>query len=216
MRARLAEIAEALPAPGELAHMPGSAPLSPPIELDLRMRSYNTEVLMETQLRDPDAEVADDLLLSPQLVHCLRWTGPNNPLERKVWNDRGKLGEDCERAFSARWLIVVRTVRYDLPELVALEIFVADLPDRALRIAFPIVLEGSYKQADLGRDRWAADAMSQLRSDSWAVARCTLAAQLGELTGARIDLGEQPDAEDPCASPPTSFRAVESSKPVRR
>jgi hypothetical protein len=218
MRARLAEIADALPAAGDLEEMPKSALLSPPIELDFRTRSYNTEVLMETQLRDPDAEVAHDLLLSPQLVHCLRWTGPKNPLEQNAWNDRGPIGDDCERAFAVRWLIVVRTVAYDLPEKISLEVFVADLPDRAIRFAFPIVLEGSFKKADIGRDRFAEDAMTELRSDSWAVARCTLAARLRTLSAARIELAEKPGAIDPCASPPATFREVQGSQepPARR
>lgn len=208
MRERLRRIHARLPRPGTATLDPPSA-LSPPLSLDFRERRFNADVLMEEQLLDPDQQIGSrfDLMLSPELLHCLAWTGPKNPLDRSVWDDSTDLGRDCARAFGIAWLVVVRTRAYELPERVSLEVFVVEMATATVRAAFSVELAGRYRKADLGRGRFASEAERQLASDAFVVARCEVARRLGALPGARVDLGRDwPSvAPNPCASVPKTF-----------
>jgi hypothetical protein len=181
--------------------------------LDYQGDASTADVLMETQLRDPDRDMSRelDVMLSPELLSCLMWTGPRNPLDQSVWDDSGDLGPDCERAFAAPWLVVVRTVVYDLPETIELEVFVVDMGRRAFVAGFPLALRGRYRRQDLGRGPWAGEAERQLRSDAFVVARCEIARRLDELPGTTIGLSEAwafPGIRNPCAKLPKTFSSV--------
>lgn len=209
VRARLARVARLLPPPGSLAApAPVRGSLSPPFVLDFRHGDHTADVLMESQLTSPDRDLDFDLLLSPQLLHCLAWTGPKNPLDPSVWDDPSDLGPECERAFALPWLAVVRTLAYDLPERIDLELYVVDLRAERVISASPIHLRGRYQKADVGRGRFAAKALDELRSDAFVTARCAVAAHLAKLPLARVDLSESwaGAASQPCArSGPGSF-----------
>lgn len=211
-RSRLLEIAHALPAPGterEISPAPGG--FNPSLVLDFQRQSYTADVLMEQQLVDPDRKDVDfDLLLSPELLSCLLWTGPKNPLDRSVWNDRTDLGPECQAAFETRWLVVVRKREVVIPERVQLHVFVVDLHSGALAASFPIRLEGSYGHADIGRGKFASEALRQLRSDAFVVARCELGRKLSTFPATRVDMREHYSGADPCASQPRTFRVTQA------
>lgn len=217
-RSRLSEIAHALPAPGSERELAPSGGFDPSLVLDFQRRSYTADVLMEEQLTDPDRKHIElDLMLSPELLSCLLWTGPKNPLDESVWNDRTDLGPECEAAFRTRWLIVVRKREVAIPERVHLVVFVVDLHSGVLAASFPVWLEGSYGRDDVGRGSFASEALRQLRSDAFVVARCELGKKLATLPATRVDLREHHSGSDPCASVPGTFRpsraALEVPKP---
>jgi hypothetical protein len=206
VRSRLSEIAHALPAPGterELAPMGG---FNPSLVLDFQRQNYSADVLMEEQLVDPDRPLEFDLLLSHELLSCLLWTGPKNPLDQSVWNDRTELGPECEAAFRTRYLIVVRKVELAIPERVNLHVFVVDLQSGALQASFPIHLVGTYAKGDIGRGKFASEALRQLRSDAFVVARCELGKKLATLPATRVDLREHHSSSEPCGAVPRTFR----------
>lgn len=214
VRSRLARIAARLPAPGSVtATEPVRGSLTPPFVLDFRHGDHTADVLMEGQLASPDRELAFDLLLSPHLLHCLAWTGPKNPLHESAWDDRGDLGPECERAFALPWLAVVRTLAYELPERIDLELFVVDLRSERVVFAAPIRIRSRYRKADIGRGRFASKALGELRSEAFVTTRCAIAAQLAKLPLARVDLSESwaDTAREPCArsTPGAFFEATE-------
>ena len=213
MRSRLARVASALPETGSVSRLVAApVALSPPLVLDFQRREYSADILMAPQLTEPDREVSFDLMLSPHLLHCLEWTGPKNPLDPSVWGDRGDLGPECERAFAIPWLVVVRTVRYELPERIDLEVFVVSLESERVVAAFPLQIRGRYTQADVGRGRFAQSALSDLRSDAFVATRCALGARLAKLPGVRVELRESwlGSVSDPCAGVGrSSFHAVD-------
>ncbi len=132
-----------------------------------------------------------------------------NPLDRSVWSDRTELGRECEQAFAVRYLVVVRTLAFDIPEQVALEVFVVDLQSGQMMAAFPLALRGSYRRGDIGRGRFESEALRQLRSDAFVVARCEVGRRLAEIPGARVDLSEGWSVSgDACAQPPATFRVT--------
>ena len=212
MRSRLQRVAAGLPEAGTVTQPEPSQALSPPLVLDFRRRQHSGDVLMAPQLTNTDGEVAFDLMLSPHLLPCLAWTGPKNPLDPSVWNDRGDLGPECERAFGVPWLVVVRTVRYELPERIDLEVFLVSLRSERVVGAFPLHIRGRYTKADVGRGRFAAGALNELRSDAFVATRCALGRRLAKLPGARVDLSESwlGTVRDPCAGASNgSFSEVE-------
>lgn len=217
-RARLARVAARLPPAGIVTHR--RLPLTelvPPLVLNFQEAEVNTEVLMEEQLSRPEVDLSGrlDLMLSPELHSCLLWTGPNNPLDPSVWDDHTELGRDCERAFRTRYLVVVRTVAWDIPDRVALEVFVVDLASEAVLSSFPLSLIGRSSRADVGRGPWTNESLKQLRSDAFVTARCELARKLAELPGARVSLTGgwlEGAAGDACSNASaTSFRVESTS-----
>lgn len=208
-RSRLSEIAHALPAPGSERELSPNGGFNPSLVLDFQRQNYTADVLMEEQLENPDAkDIELDLMLSPELLSCLLWTGPKNPLDRSVWNDRTDLGPECEAAFRTRWLVVVRKREVAIPERVHLVVFVVDLESGSIAASFPIRLEGSYGRDDVGRGKFASEALRQLRSDAFVVARCELGKKLASLPATRVDLREHNSGSDPCASIPQTFRTA--------
>lgn len=205
VRTRLSEIAHALPPPGRERELAPAGGFNPSLVLDYQRQNYSADVLMEEQLTEPERSLEFDLLLSPELLSCLLWTGPKNPLDQSVWNDRTDLGPECEAAFRTRYLIVIRKVEIAIPERVNLHVFVVDLESGALRASFPIHLAGTYGKTDIGRGRFASEALRQLRSDAFVVARCELGEKLAALPATRVDLREH-SGSDPCASVPRTFR----------
>lgn len=219
LRSRLAEVSLALPAPGSLsvARLP-HAPLSPPLVLDYEGDTSTGDVLMEAQLTRPERDLSAelDLLLSIDLLSCLLWTGPRNPLDPSVWDDSTGLGRDCERAFALPWLAVVRTIVYELPERIELELYVVDTRNRHVVAAIPLALAGRYAKGDVGRGRFAAEALRQLRSDAFVVARCATLKRLAALPGARITREKSWMAEvDQCSRPPATFLEVAPLRSVQ-
>jgi hypothetical protein len=209
-RARLAEIGRALPPPGQEREVaPGPGGFDPSLVLDFQRQVYTADALMEEQLSDPDrSDIELDLILSPQLLSCLSWTGPKNPLDRSVWDDRTELGPECEAAFRTRWLVVVRKLEVAIPERVRLHVFVVDLGSGAIAASFPIHLTGDYRRGDIGRGKFASEALRQLRSDAFVVARCELARKLATFPATRVDMRDPYSASDPCASQPRTFRVT--------
>ncbi len=212
MRARLARISSVLPPVGSVIEASPAPTLEPPLVFDFRRKSFNADLLMASELTDPDTSPAFDLMLSPHLGSCLVWTGPRNPLDRSVWDERTDLGPECERAFALPWLIVARTVRLDLPERIDLELFVVDLRSERIVASLPLHVRGRYAKADLGRGRFATEALAQIRSDAYVATRCAVARRLARLPGASIDLRESwlGGPRDPCLDAEKSgFHPVE-------
>jgi hypothetical protein len=214
VRARLAEIAAVLPPPGREHRATPKGHFNPPFVLDFQKQEYTADVMMEPELRNPEHDAGFDLMLSPHLLSCLLWTGPKNPLDQSVWDDRGDLGQECEAAFRVRYLVVVRPAVVDIPERVLLQVFVVDLHAGELRARFPIALRGSYQREDIGRGRFASEAERQLSSDAFVVARCELGQRLARMPGARVDLREKYALVETCQRVPKTFRVVDEQLQV--
>ncbi len=219
-RERLRAVHGRLPPARKLARAFGPArPLSPPLVLDFQEPASTADALMFEQLAQPERDMSGelDLMLSPQLLNCLLWTGPKNPLDQSVWSDRTELGPDCERAFSVHWLVVPRTHLYELPEAVELEVFVVDLASGAVVAGLPLSLSGKYRRQDVGRGRWASEALRQLRSDAFVIARCEIARWLGELPGVtlRFRTEEVLGSGHPCQDVPRTFVVSRSLSSAR-
>jgi len=219
LRSRLVEVSLALPPPGAVgAARPPISAFVPPLVLDYEGGRSNADVLMESQLTRPERDISAelDLMLSVDLLSCLLWTGPKNPLDQSVWDDSTGLGADCERAFAVRWLVVIRPSVYDLPERVELQVFVVDMLRRQVVAEIPIALAGRYDKADLGRGRFAGEAERQLRSDAFVVARCAVSHRIDALPGAVVHARKSwLDGADACATVPTTFRELAPLRQAR-
>ncbi len=133
-------------------------------------------------------EQKQDVHLSIQSpVHfCLGWTGPKNPLSPDVWDDRGNLGAECEAALRHPWLVLLRVVESRLPERLFMEAFLIYVPNWKVTGSFPVVVNGRYREKDLGEGEWRKRAHPDLNSAFHEAASCELMMQLNNLPDARF------------------------------
>jgi hypothetical protein len=88
LREELREIRMRLPPPGSVRAESAPAGFVPPLVFD-RIKRFTADVLMVEHLDDPELDLpqAMDLMLSPTSI-LLCWTGPKNPLDESVWDER--------------------------------------------------------------------------------------------------------------------------------
>jgi hypothetical protein len=117
-REQLKKISESLPPKGSIGNNLTCRELNPKIRFDEKAEDINTEMLMFEQLSDPDFEPEWNLLLSGDLLHSIRWTGPKNPLSESVLSDNGEsIEKDLLAALEYRYLVVNRVNEITQPEL---------------------------------------------------------------------------------------------------
>jgi len=153
IRAAFAEIAKALPPAGsakEGARVEGLDPK--PVYDDLR-EVYNTEVVMEDQLADPDGKFRDplafDLILSRGLLRGIQWTGPRSPMSDSTRGARASTDfrKELDDALGLRYLLVNRILEHVPPVgvdennfrggRIRLEAFLVDLKTKQVLVGFP-------------------------------------------------------------------------------
>lgn len=208
-RAQLRRIAEALPPPGSVRRFEVPRRLEPPIVIDEHTMEINTDVLPLETLLDPDGEAAEvDFWIYPnRLITCVQWMGPNNPLHPDELDKRAHGVADCELVLEQPYVLVWRTLRYDVPVAVAIEAFLVDLRSGAIGASFPLSWRGGYTAADLGRGPWAGEAREQAERMIWSAMRCGLVSALRAMPGARVRV------RPPCSAKDSGARREPRPKP---
>jgi hypothetical protein len=204
-RTQLASLAAKMPAPGAVSRstLPGS--LSPPITHDAKGKGpINTEIVMAAQLTDPDVQLHSpeqvDLLMGDELLMCLMWTGPKNPMASSTLAARNgeSLEKGCRAALAYRYLVALRPAGYTRPVAVdernytagalVLEGSLFDLSTSALIGSFRVTATSADKVTYLARknenkeERLESFAYSSL----WDSARDGVAKALAPLASGRV------------------------------
>jgi hypothetical protein len=143
LRAAFAAISRLLPAEASEGDPAGLGGLDPKPVYDEIAAAFNTEIVMDWQLSDPN-ETSDqgdrfNLLLSKDLQESLLWTGPRSPLNDSLLSGRSKpeLVRTLENGLAYRYLAVNRILSHSPPKAVdersfhsgsiSLRCFLADL-----------------------------------------------------------------------------------------
>lgn len=149
LRGTLRTIHGKLPAPGALTRDQYRTNLNPLPAFNDKIRSKtNTAIVPPEHLLDPGATPTYDLIISGDLMHSLRWTGPDNPLAGSVLHAQaGEFAQTLERALAYRYITVYR------PATEGLDVFVFDLKTTELLASFRMKNVGGFTQArqELGR-----------------------------------------------------------------
>jgi hypothetical protein len=203
-RQQFNQIAKTLPPSGSVKAAI-VADLSPAPVYDAKSKSYNTEIVMYDQLLDPDIQSEDhsrlDLLLSGDLLTCMKWTGPNNPMSATTLDERaGDMEHTLKKALALRYLVVLRPANFVPPVAVNestykpgtadIEAFVVDMESIKVAGSFRFAaqsasqVEYSYKEGQSRPSQLAEFAYSSLYSD----ARRKLAPLLEHATGGQFVL----------------------------
>jgi hypothetical protein len=109
-----------LPAPGSVKEN-SPANLSPkPVYDSKNSGASNTEIAMYDQLLDPDTRPDGNrrlnLLLSGNLLTCMQWTGPKNPMSANVLDKSNpEMEQTLKQALSERYLVVLRPAAFLAP-----------------------------------------------------------------------------------------------------
>jgi hypothetical protein len=208
-RQQLAAIAASLPPVGgvENGAMPKSLP-KPFIFVydgtDERKNQQNVAIMMFDELVDPDVEPQKerfDLLFDGPLSRCLRWTGPKDPSLPTMRNAPATPGVlACASALDDPYLVVVRTVKFVVPEAVdattykgggvALELFVVDLAtSKVLGTTHVLAVNDDHITFTYDPSR-AVDKAGRLaafaHSELWGDARQQVMSQLAAIGGAKV------------------------------
>ncbi len=201
-RDQFKKIAQMLPTSGSVkGTMP--AKLSPSPVYNVKTDTYNTEIVMFDQLLDPDIESRDhnrlDLILAGDLLRCVQWTGPKNPMSSSALDQRaGNMEEQLKKALAIRYLVVVRPATYVAPTAVDentykpgmadIEVFITDMESNKVAGSFrysahsAAKVEYSYKKGESQASRLEEFAYSSLFTD----ARDQLAKLLTQTTGGQF------------------------------
>ena len=149
VRKKLAALTE------HLADPSADAPLKGLVFDEAKSTAATATILMPEQLSDPDAELRRgdaayvkrfDPIAGGELLFCLNWTGPKNPMGESAMSARNgdSLKAECERAAAqTKFVVVVETVSSVVPTLVSDGQFVggaADLRVTVLEFATQKVL----------------------------------------------------------------------------
>lgn len=181
----LSAIARDLPAPNEIGdeeRIPEE--MSPPPVFFEGGKNDPRATLEILELEDLAGKRAPLTLSIRSPVHfCLAWTGPDNPLQPVVWGDRTGLGPECSAALRRPWLVLLRTVEYDLPRLFRAEAFVVHVPTGRLAAWLPVEVRGAHPEKD------SADSV---HSAFYLAYEYELLRMLGRLPGAQIELDRSP------------------------
>jgi hypothetical protein len=124
------KMAAALPKPGSA--VPRDRKLAPPpVWSEERREASNIEIVAASELANPDVDPPYmNLLLSGDLLHAVRWTGPKNPMAGSARDERaGDFAGMLAKAFETRWLAAYRPRAGTLTKTGgsdALEVFVFD------------------------------------------------------------------------------------------
>jgi hypothetical protein len=200
-RAQLASLAKQMPALGSVTRSTLPSTLSPPISHDAKgSGALNTELLMAAQVANPDVVLQSpaqvDLLLGDELITCLQWTGPNNPMASSTLSARNgeSLEKECRVALSYRYLVALRPSGYARPVAVDeqhytagrldLEGFLFDLSSSKLLGSFHVsavsadAVTYAARKLERKEDRLEAFAYSTL----WENARAEIVKALAPLT----------------------------------
>jgi hypothetical protein len=203
-RQQFKQIAQMLPAPGSLKGAT-AANLSPPPVYNAKSNSYNTEIVMYDQLLDPDIESRGhnrlDLLLSGDLLRCVLWTGPKDPMNESVLDGRaGDMEQTLKKVLGFRYLVVLRPVNIVAPVAVNestykpgmadIEGVIVDMESNKVAAALRFTahsasqVEYSYKEGQSCRGQLEEFAYSSLCTD----ARQKLGPLLEQTTGGQFVL----------------------------
>lgn len=200
MREKLKDLHAKLPAPGQISEPVERVEFEPPTPVyDAKSKTGNTEIVMDEDLLRPEDDPEFDLMLSLDLNRCLAWAGPESPLAESAKSSAaGSIEEEFKRALSWQYLVVVRVVSYEPPQIVAdgkfsggdasFEAFVFRASDSKLLVAFPFAAKSaenisySYKPTDSKQERAAAF----VKSSAYTAARKSLAEKLVQVTGGQF------------------------------
>lgn len=193
--AKIEKLVATLPPPGSVTENKGDLPLDPPLVYDQVADEYNCDIIHLEQVKDSEAELPFDLLLSYDLARHLLWTAPDSFM-RKREDSAGTLAERLDATLARRYVVVHRAVEVVLPEAIdhgsykpgraAFEGFVLDL------VADKVV--GSYRisartHAEAGYSGGTMDSMiASVRSGMWTMARDKVKEALTEVTGGKVVL----------------------------
>lgn len=202
-RAKLKRVADGLPPSGSVTRDALPPGLDPRPTYDVENKHYNTAILMAEQCADPDHHFDERSLTrfdlnvyEDEFLTHLKWTGDRNPMVGSALQTRHRdFPEQLERTLGFRYLVVVRTLRYEPPVLVGdksfvggeveFEAFLVDLQSekvlggfrRAVHVEPQVmVTRAPTEDAAGGLRRWV---YSQL----WQKARKEVAAALSQGTG---------------------------------
>lgn len=192
-RSDLATIAAKLPAPGAV---PDRKVSLSPLPISRYNGSGNTVFLALEQLRDPDAKPSFDFLLGGNLLRCLQWAGPKNPLVSSALRSRADdMANSFEDALNCRYVGVLRTLNYQPPEIVGdkgfrggaleVEVILTDLMTKEIHTGFRVSARTDSKVTVQFREGENRDSRAEahVHSTLWSNARKQLAAGLSERTG---------------------------------
>ena len=141
MRKQFFKLASTMPTAGELK--PLEAKLIPaPVWHEGQRDKNNIEIVMAEELWNPEqSPQGRNLYLSDELMYCVRWTGPKNPMSSTIMGDRaGDFPERMNRAFGLPWLAAYR------PSNAGLEVYVFDLRNGGIVAATIVKTLGDYSQ----------------------------------------------------------------------
>lgn len=144
MRKQFIKLAAKLPGVGDVK--PRESKLEPaPVWIEGQPKGNNIEIVTVEELWNPDdSPNTRNLYLSDDLVNCVRWTGPKNPMSSTVMGDRaGDFSERMARAFGLPWIAAYRS------GTTGIEIFVFDM--RSQSIAAATIAKGT--SGDFTQDR---------------------------------------------------------------
>lgn len=201
-RAQFKKIAGLLPAVGSVKKNSGHTQLEPKPHSDRVGKESNTEILMVEQLADPDILLRSpeevDLLLSGDLLTCMRWTGPKNPMAESVRRQSAAnlcSSAEFDRILAYSYLVVLRVVNYRKPEVltlktyiegtVELEGFLVDLRSDKIVASFHVKAQSDPKvdYQVMGKEDPVRKAEGFAYSTLWVNARKKVAEALVEMTG---------------------------------
>ena len=185
-RIQFKNIAQVLPPPGSVNEIT-VADLSPKPIYDAKTKTYNTEIVMADQLLDPDIVTQGhdrfDLILGGDLLTCMQWTGPKNPMSESALDERSADMEPrLQRVLSYLYLVVVRPANFDPPVALDeksfkggsadLEVFIVDLLKNKVAGSFRFSAHSasqvhySYKADQSQKDQLQEFAYSSLFTDA--------------------------------------------------